>query len=209
MALMSGPLSGRMTRRAAQVRSGHAGVFEVKPDQFIQVSDTIGKQVAVMVAFNAEDHSEYASTAHTRAINHSLLLLKDHGIYSNKRNLMMTMIEDTVGRHDTLFPACDEQSYLDDYGIAGHRNVMDDFEKALGRNDITREQIPIDVINWFMNVALKPGGKLEVREPLSERGSNVILKAHMPLLIAVAASPNDQSPMNGFKITDVLVRIYA
>ncbi len=43
-----------------------------------------------------------------------------------------------------------------------------------------------------------------MREPLSERNSNVILKAHMPLLVALVPSPNDQSPMNAFKPTDIL-----
>ncbi len=89
----------------------------------------LGKQVAIMTAFNAEDHSEFLSTAHTRAINHSLLLLKDHGIYSNKRNKMMTVIDDTVGRHDVLFPLDDEPRLSDDYGIDGHRNSLD----VLGR----------------------------------------------------------------------------
>lgn len=197
-----------MTRRAAQVRAGKAEVFELKTDQFLQISDMLGKQVAIMTLFNAEDHSEVLSTAHTRAINHSLLLLKEHGLYSNKRNKMMTVLEDTVGRHDILFPLDDSRAYLDDYGIAGHRNSLDELADALAKHEIERDQIPIDVVNWFMHVALKPRGELEVREPLSERNSNVILKAHMPLLVAIIPSPNDQSPMNGFTPTDILIRIY-
>jgi len=197
-----------MTRRAAQVRAGKGEVFEIKTDQFLQVSDMLGKQVAIMTAFNTEDHSEFLSTSHTRAINHSLLLLKEHGLYSNKRNKMMTVIEDTVGRHDILFPLDDERAYHDDYGVEGHRNSLDAMADALKKYEIGRDQIPIDVVNWFMHIALKPRGGLEVREPLSERNSNVVLKAHMPLLVAVVPSPNDQSPMNGFKPTDILVRIY-
>jgi len=197
-----------MTRRAAQVRAGKGEVFELKADQFLQISDMLGKQVAIMAAFNAEDHSEVLSTVHTRAINHSLLLLKDHGLYSNRRNKMLTVIEDTVGRHDILFPLDDERAYLDDYGVEGHRNSLDAMADALKKYEIEREQIPIDVVNWFMHIALKPRGGLEVREPLSERNSNVVLKAHMPLLVAIVPSPNDQSPMNGFTPTDILVRIY-
>lgn len=209
MTLQTGPLAGRMTRRAMQIRPGHPGIFELKPDQFLQISDMLGKQVAVMTAFNTDDHTEHLSTAHTRAINHSLMLLPDHGLYSNKRNRMMTLLEDTVGRHDILMPACDERAYLDDYGVEDHKNVLDTFEKGLESHGITRGEIPIDVVNWFMHVALKARGELEVREPLSERSSNVVLKAHMPLLVAITASPNDQSPMNGFKPTDILARIYA
>ena len=208
MSVQTGPLAGRMTRRAAQVRAGKGEVFEIKTDQFLQVSDMLGKQVAIMTAFNTEDHSEFLSTSHTRAINHSLLLLKEHGLYSNKRNKMMTVIEDTVGRHDILFPLDDERAYHDDYGVEGHRNSLDAMADALKKYEIGRDQIPIDVVNWFMHIALKPRGGLEVREPLSERNSNVVLKAHMPLLVAVVPSPNDQSPMNGFKPTDILVRIY-
>ena len=54
-----------------------------------------------------------------------------------------------------------------------------------------------------MHIAFRPRGGLEVREPLSERNSNVVLKAHMPLLVALVPSPNDQSPMNGFNPTDI------
>src|SRR5690606_11259473 len=160
-----------MTRRAAQVRAGKAEVFELQTDQFLQISDMIGKQVAVMTAFNAEDHSEFLSTAHTRAINHSLLLLKDHGLYSNKRNKMVTLIDDTVGRHDILFPLDDARAYLDDYGVEGHANSFDALAEGLQPHGIEPHQIPVDVVNWFMHVALKPRGELEVREPLSERNS--------------------------------------
>ena len=208
MSVQSGPLAGRMTRRAAQVRSGTAETFDIKADQFLQISDMLGKQVAIMTAFNADDHGEHLSTAHTRAINHSLLLLKDHGLYSNRRNKMMTIIADTVGRHDLLFPLDDSRAYLDDYGVDGHRNSLDAIAASVKSHGIERDQIPIDVVNWFMHVALKPRGGLEVREPQTERNSNVVLKAHMPLLVTIVPSPNDQSPMNGFSPTDILVRIY-
>jgi uncharacterized protein YcgI (DUF1989 family) len=208
MSVQTGPLAGRMTRRAAQVRAGRGELFELKADQFLQISDMLGKQVAIMTAFNADDHAEVLSTAHTRAINHSLLLLKGHGLYSNKRNKMMTVIEDTVGRHDILFPLDDSRAYLDDYAVEDHRNSLDALTDALKKHDIDRDQIPIDVVNWFMHIALKPRGELEVREPLSERNSNVILKAHMPLLVAIVPSPNDQSPMNAFSPSDILVRVY-
>lgn len=208
MSVQTGPLAGRMTRRAAQIRAGRGDVFDLKTDQFLQISDMLGKQVAIMTAFNADDHTEVLSTAHTRAINHSLLLLKGHGLYSNKRNKMMTVIDDSVGRHDILFPLDDSRAYLDDYAVDDHRNSLDALADALKKHEIERDQIPIDVVNWFMHVALKPRGELEVREPLSERNSNVILKAHMPLLVAIVPSPNDQSPMNAFSPTDILVRVY-
>ncbi len=208
MSTQLGPLAGRMTRRAMQIRPAQASVFDVKKDQFLQISDMLGKQVAVMTAFNLNDHAEYLSTAHTRSINHSMMLMEGHGLYSNRRNKMFTIIEDRCGRHDILLPACDNRAYLDDYGIENHRNVMDTFETELKRHDISRDQIPIDTVNWFMNVGLKARGALEIREPLSQRNDDVLLKAHMDVLVAITASPNDQNAMNGFKPGDILIRVY-
>jgi hypothetical protein len=208
MATQTGILTGRMTRRAMQVRPNQAGVFDVKENQFLQITDLIGKQVAVMTLLNLHDDGEFLSTAHTRAINRSLMLLKEHGIYSNRRNKMFTIIEDSVGRHDILLPACDPRSYLDDYGVEQHNNVIDNYLKAGQKFELTRERIPLDTVNWFMNVAIKARGELEVREPLSGRNDQVLLKANMDLLVMIAASPQDQNATNGFRPTDILIRVY-
>lgn len=207
MTISMGPLAGRMARRAMQIRPSQAGVFDVKADQFLQITDMLGKQVAVMIAYNLHDMEEYLSPATTRAINRSMMLTKEHGLYTNRRNKMFSIIEDSVGRHDLLMPPCDEQSYRDDYGAEKHFNCMDNFRKALANRGVTHDRVP-DSVNWFMNVGLKARGELEVREPISERNDAVILRAHMDTLVSICASPNDQSPCNGFKPTDILIRVY-
>jgi uncharacterized protein YcgI (DUF1989 family) len=74
--------------------------------------------------------------------------------------------------------------------------------------EIAPERQP-DPINWFMNVGLKARGEFEIREPLSERGDQVLLKAHMDCLVVVSACPQDQNACNAFNPTDILVRVYA
>jgi uncharacterized protein YcgI (DUF1989 family) len=185
-------------------------VFEVKTDQFLQITDMAGKQVADMIALNAHDYDEFLSPAHTRGANNSIMLQKDHGLFSNRRSRMFTIIEDTVGRHDILFPSCDRRRYLDDYGLEDHLNCRDNFLKALTEKgiDISYDRLP-DPINWFMHVAIKARGELEIREPLSGRNDHVILKAHMDCLVGVSACPQDQNACNAFKPTDILIRVYA
>lgn len=207
MTINMGPLAGRMARRAMQIRPNQAGIFDVKADQFLQITDMLGKQVAVMIGFNLHDMEEYLSPSATRTINRSMMLTKEHGLYTNRRNKMFSLIEDSVGRHDILLPPCDEQSYRDDYGIENHFNCMDNFRRALTNRGVDHDRIP-DSVNWFMNVGLKARGELEVREPISERNDAVILRAHMDTLVAICASPNDQNACNGFKPTDILIRVY-
>jgi uncharacterized protein len=207
MTVGMGPLAGRMARRAMQIRPSQAGVFDVKTDQFLQITDMLGKQVAVMIAFNLHDLEEYMSPANTRAQNRSMMLTSEHALYSNRNNKMFTILEDQVGRHDILLPPCDEQMYRDNYGIENHFNCMDNFRKGLASRGITHDRIP-DGVNWFMNVGLKARGELEVRESISERNDAVLLRANMDTLVAVCASPNDQNACNGFKPTDILIRVY-
>jgi uncharacterized protein YcgI (DUF1989 family) len=204
------PLLGRIARKAAQVRPRQGVVFDAKADQFIQITDVAGRQVADFIAFNRDDFEEYLSTSYTRAANNALMLRVGDRLYSNRRNRMFTIIRDDVGRHDTLFPACDARRYLDDYGIAEHASCRDNFMRALqGKGYTVAEDRLPDPINWFMHVAIKARGELEIREPLSNRGDAVLLKTHMDVVFAVSACPQDQNACNAFKPTDVLVRVYA
>lgn len=203
------PLTGRVARRASQVRPQQAAAFEVKANQFLQIGAMLGKQATQVIAFNQHDLDEVMSPAHTRAANNSLMLRLDHGLFSNRHNKMFTLIQDSVGRHDLLFPACDAQRYLDDYGIEDHPNCKDNFLRALANRkyELPPDRLP-DPVNFFMHVAVKGRGELEVRESLSGRGDTVLLVAHMDCLVVVSACPQDQNPLNGFKPSDVLVRVY-
>ena len=203
------PLTGRVARRAAQVRPTQAQAFEVKEGQFIQISDMLGKQVAVCIGFNLHDFDETLSPAHTRMGNNALMLREGHSLFSNRHSRMLTIIADSVGRHDMLVPACNPQRYVEDYGLTEHANCTDNVLRAMaGRNHtIEPDRLP-DPINFFMNVGIKARGELEIREPLSNRNDNVLLKAHMDCLLVISACPNDQNAMNGFKPTDILVRVY-
>ena len=203
------PLTGRVARRAAQIRPTQAQAFEVKEGQFLQISDMLGKQVAVCVGFNLHDFDETLSPAHTRMGNNALMLREGHVLFSNRQNRMLTVIADSVGRHDMLFPACNPERYVDDYGLAEHASCTDNFLRALaGRSySIPPDRLP-DPINFFMNAGIKARGELEIREPLSNRNDNVLMKAQMDCLLVISACPNEQNAMNGFKPTDVLVRVY-
>jgi uncharacterized protein YcgI (DUF1989 family) len=203
------PLTGRVARRAAQVRPTQGQAFEVKEGQFIQISDMLGKQVAVCVGFNLNDFDETLSPAHTRIGNNTLMLREGHSLFSNRHNRMLTIIADSVGRHDMLVPACNPQRYIEDYGISEHPSCTDNFLRALTARKYTIEpdRLP-DPINFFMNVGFKAGGELDIREPLSVRNDNILLKAHMDCLLVISACPNEQNAMNGYKPTDILVRVY-
>jgi uncharacterized protein YcgI (DUF1989 family) len=200
-------LTGRVPRRATQVRPLVPAAFDVREGELLQIVTPQGKQVADFVAFNKHDPGEHLSTTHTRATNNSLMLINEMPLFSNRRNQMLILVQDTVGRHDMLFPACDQQGYLVDYGIPGHPNCLDNFIRALEPYGITGDHIP-DPVHWFMHVGLKARGAFEIREPLAEAGDYVLLRAMTDLIVAISACPQDQNACNAFYPTDLLVRVY-
>ena len=204
---MSGVLLGRMAIRAKQIKPGEAFASEVLADQLIQIMDVAGQQVADFVAFARDDHAERLSTGVTRSAGGSIMLQKGMNLWSNRRRPMFEIVADTVGRHDMLFGACDARRYEEDYQATDHANCRDGLAAALAEYDIGADELP-DPINWFMNVAIKQRGELEIRDPLSERNDQVVLRALQDTIVAVSACPQDKNATNASNPTDILVRLY-
>ncbi len=204
---MSEVLLGRMAIRAKQIKPGEAFASEVLADQLIQIVDIKGKQVADFVAFASPDHAERLSTGVTRSANGSIMLEKGMKLWSNRRDPRFELLADSVGRHDLLYAACDAHRYREDVKLEDHANCRDVLAGALGEHGIDADQLP-DPVNWFMNVAIKQRGELEVREPLSERNDQIVLRALKDTIVAVSACPQDQNPTNPEAPTDILVRVY-
>ncbi len=203
---MSEGIGGRLAIKARQVRAGQAFALEVKRDQLLQITDVHGKQVADFVAFGLDDREEFLSTAVTRSANSSVMLQAGMTLYSNRRSPMFELVEDTVGRHDMLFAACDPPRY-EELGEAGHANCRSALASALEPYGVGYDRVP-DPINWFMNVAIRQRGELEIREPLSERNDQVLLRPLLDAVVAVSACPQDKNPTNAFTPTEILVRVY-
>ena len=204
---VSHQLLGRMAVRARQIRPGEGFGVEVKTGQLLQIITVDGRQVADFVAIAAGNPDERLSTGVTRAKNGSIMLQSGMKLYSNRRNAMFEIVEDTVGRHDMMFAACDPRRYADDFGLEGHANCRDALYNALGTHGLTYDDIP-DPINWFMNVSIQQRGELEIRESLAEKNDYVLLRAEMDTIAGVSACPQDQNATNGGTPTDLLIRVF-
>jgi len=204
---VSQQLLGRMAVKAGQIRPGEGFGVEVKKGQLLQIITVEGRQVADFVAIAAGNPEERLSTGVTRAKNSSIMLQSGMKLYSNRRNEMFEIVEDTVGRHDMMFAACDPRRYSDDFGLEGHASCRDALFNALGTFGLTYDDIP-DPINWFMNVSIQQRGELEIRESLAEKSDYVLLRAEMDTVAGISACPQDQNATNGGTPTDLLIRVF-
>ena len=75
-------------------RSGEA--FTMKKGQHLQVVDVEGEQVSDLICFNKHDKREVLSSGRTIDYAGSIFLTKGHPLYSNRSNVMLEIVDDTV-----------------------------------------------------------------------------------------------------------------
>jgi uncharacterized protein len=193
--------------REVLIPGGTGRAFKVYSGEYLKVTDVEGKQVADFIAINLNKRQEYLSTAHTRAMNGRLTVMNGDKLYSNYRNALLEIVEDTVGVHDTLYPCCDPMRYKLDFNVEGHKNCRENFSQVLKDYSIDYGYIP-DPLNLFQNSPLNPDGTFAAAvEPESKPGDYVVFKALTDVIIGISACPQDMTPLCGYHITDIKAEI--
>lgn len=186
---------------------GYEGRAVVVPKgHYLCIIDVEGQQVGDFVCFNRDNPGEHVSPVHMRSSLSSIRLKEGDGLYSNLRRPLMTLIKDTVGKHDIFFPACDYYRYKMDFGLEEHPNCHDNLEKALKEFDLKYDVLP-DPINWFMNNVLDDEGDYVIEPPLSRPGDYVMLQALVDVIVAVSACSQDLAPVNGWNVTPLKLQV--
>jgi uncharacterized protein YcgI (DUF1989 family) len=178
-------------------RSGAA--FRLAKGQRLKVIDPQGEQVSDLLAFNAHDTAEVISSGRSLDYASRIYLTAGDPLYSNRSNVMLRIVEDTVGRHDFLLTPCSKDTFRIIYGDANpHRGCFGNLVEALEPYGVGPDQIPT-AFNVFMNVTIDAGGALAVKPPLSRAGDHIVLEAEQDLIMALTACSALQSNNYAFK----------
>ena len=173
--------------KAARVRAG----------QHVRIVNTHGTQVVDAWAFSAADLTEWMAMEASRAWFMRLAAAVGDSFVTNRRRLILTLVEDTSGcAHDTLMAPCDAERY-GLLGVTGpHDNCRDNLHAALAELGLKIPATPPS-LNVFMNIPWTADGRLSWGEPVSPPGSYARFRAEMDLVVAFSACPQDILPING------------
>jgi uncharacterized protein len=180
------------------IRSGRA--FTLKKGQHLTIIDPRGGQVSDLLAFNSHDTREVISSGRTLDYASKIFLTTNDPLYSNRSNIMLRIVEDTVGRHDFLLTPCSKDTFRIIYGDKEpHHGCFGNLASALQPYGIEPDAIPV-AFNCFMNVVIDGDtGALEVLPPLSKAGDHITFEAEMDLIVALTACSALQSNGGSFK----------
>ena len=178
------------------------------PGEVLRIVDLEGKQAVDFLCYNAKNPEERYNAADTMKYAKTIFLTKGHGIYSDMGNRLLTIVDDTCGRHDTIGGCCSAESNEFRYGVKGTPSCRANFLKALAPYGLGKKDIVAN-LNWFMNVPVEPDGTMGIVDGLSRPGDHVDLKAEMDVLAVISNCPQTRNPCNGFNPTPIRVVVTA
>lgn len=185
-------------------RSGVA--FELAKGEYLTVTDPEGGQVSDMLAFNAADVREVISNGRTFDYEETISLGEGNRLWSNRSNVMLTIVEDSVGCHDFLLTPCSRDTFRHFYPDKPvHRGCFGNLSEALQPFGVREDDIPT-AFNIFMNVPVDgKSGILSVDPPTSRPGDKIVMRAEMDLLIGLTACSAYASNGGSFNPIDYFV----
>lgn len=184
----------------------------VKKGHTVRILDIEGNQAADVLFYNANDPSERYSAIDTIREQGNVYLTAGTKILSDLGNVMLEIVADTCGRHDTLGGSCATESNTVRYSIdkkcmhacrdSWLLAVSENEHFGLSKRDLTHN------INFFMNVPVTAEGGLTFADGISGVGKYVELKAHMDTIVLMSNCPQLNNPCNAYNPTPVEVLVW-
>ena len=210
-ALTTSPLNPASATYRHTIPAGDPWTREIKRGQILRIVDVEGNQAADTLFYDAHDPANRYSASDTIRRQGALYLSTGTQLISTFGDVLLTIIADTCGRHDTLGGACSRESNTMRYAHEKeHMHACRDsficgvqsWRAELGKRDITCN------INFFMNVPVTPDGRLTFADGVSAPGYYVELRAERDVVCVISNCPQLNNPCNGYNPTPVEVMVW-
>ncbi|MFI9840243.1 urea amidolyase associated protein UAAP2 [Nonomuraea sp. NPDC051941] len=180
----------------------------VQAGRHLTITDLGGNQAVDCLIYDAHDTAVRYSAQDTVHAQSGIFLTTGTVLLSNEHTPLLTVVEDTCGRHDTLGGACSKESNTLRYGqhtwsqhACVENFLAEGLRHGLGKRDL------VSNINWFMNVPVEADGTLGIVDGISAPGLGVTLRAETDVLVLLSNCPQINNPCNGFDPSPVRITI--
>lgn len=185
----------------------------LKAGETLRILDLEGNQAADTLFYNANNPAERYSATDTIREQGNVYLTSGSKLRSNENNVILEIVADTCGRHDTLGGACATESNTVRYDLEKRcmhacrdswmLAIAEHPEYGISKRDISHN------INFFMNVPVTTEGGLTFEDGISAPGKYVELRAEMDVIVLVSNCPQLNNPCNGYNPTPVECLVWA
>jgi urea carboxylase-associated protein 2 len=167
----------------------------------LRLIDLEGGANVGMLFYNPANPLERYNAPDTLKCQHTFKLTRGHCLYSDMGRILCSIVEDSVGWHDTVSGNSTRaivaerwgvkryQEHRNDWTLNGHDSFLVEAGKyGLGRRDLAAN------VNWFSKVGVQEDGTMVFDPDNSPAGSHVSLRFEMETLVLFHTCPHPMNP---------------
>ena len=194
------------------IEAGDYWLKVIKAGQTFRILDLEGNQAVDTLFYSAADPADRYSATDTIREQGNVYLTAGTKLISSEGNVLLEIVADTCGRHDTLGGACASESNTIRYALDKKcmHSCRDSWLLAMAEQDVfdmSKRDLTHN-INFFMNVPVTAAGGLTFEDGISDAGKYVELIAHMDTIAVISNCPQLNNPCNAYNPTPVEVLIW-
>ncbi len=200
-------MSGRVLLADHLMPPGTGIALPVLRGQVLRIAQTEGAQCADFNAFNLHDHKEHFHTGRTRHMHGIHPTEGDHLWSAPPRDrIMFTILRDTCGTNDVLYPRCSALLFDLHFGLDPHTNCHDIQAEAQREYGLTPDDVH-DSFNVFMNTGIDASGRPYIARNVAGPDDHVELLAQIDTLAVPNVCGADVMVTSNFALKPLRVQV--
>lgn len=172
-------------------------------EEALRLVNVTGRSCVSLLAWNSSDSSERLNHADTIKVQWAAKLQKGRVILSDMGRVLLSITEDTSGRHDAIVGASTPGGNRSRYGASVRfRNTRENFLSAAAKLGLERRDVH-PCISFFAPVVVGTNGHFEWEQNVRQVGDFVDIRAEMDLKVAISNCPHPLDPSSSYDPGDV------
>ena len=184
-------------------------------NQVLRIIDSSGGACVSALFFNAREPLERYNMPDTLKAQYTAFLTAGRALYSDMGRVLVSIVDDTCGWHDTITGCGDAATTGARFGEGRyqelrngfHRNARDNFLVELGKHGLGRRDLAANV-NFFVRVSVDADGQLRFVPGNSHPGARVDLRCEMDVLVVLSSTPHPLDPATRYAPPAVELEIW-
>ncbi len=168
----------------------------LKKGTCLRLKDLEGGVNVSTLIFNSDNFTERYNMADTLKAQFTSYLTKGHALYSDMGRVLLSIIDDSCGWHDTMTACSNAQTNEAKYGIKNYQEYRNEYYRN-GLNSLITEVSKYGMtvrdlhshINFFTRININEDGNLSFADQ-AKVGAHIDLQAEMDTLVVLNTCPH-------------------
>lgn len=171
----------------------------------LRLTDLEGGANVGMLFYNPQDKLERYNAPDTLKGQHTFKLTKGHCLYSDMGRIFCSIVEDSLGWHDTVGGNLSEKNLQEKYSVMSYQDARNDwtlsgehcFEVELAKYGLGPRDLAAN-LNLFSRVSTDEPGNMSFVGGHSPAGSTIDLRFEMDTLVVLHTCPHPMNPASDY-----------